>query len=244
MRPAHWFVFVFFFSLDIRVKATNDIRERPLGCLTNLNICALQTKQSTFHFKKSGNEFHLGPSSLILRHSLTQLEFISGTLWLQNSESTQVKTVFGDIAATAGPFWVLGNKDKIWIRNINSKVSLHLRDGRKMEIPIGFQVWMQGLDEKGQSAVGIPEMIPVEQHIRVWSHLFPGTKEEFRKEVTHVKWTWGSLPERAAQLYLSMSHHQEGLSDKRKSKIQQRELAVSEQRKQIKALYNEKVFWR
>ena len=244
MRPAHLFVFVFFFALDVRVRASNDFLERPVGCLKNVNACALQTKKSAFHFNNAENEFHLGPSSLILRHSLSHLEFISGTLWTQNYEKMQVTTIYGNVDAKSGPFWVLGDKDKIWVRNVNADLTLHLRDGRKLELPIGFQIWLSGLDTNGKSTVGIPEIIPVEEHIRVWSYLFPGTKEQFKAEVAQVKGTWGSLAERSSQLYLRMSHHQADLATQHKNKIQRRELAVSEQKKQIRALYYEKAFWR
>ncbi len=244
IRPAHWFVFVFFFALDVRVRASNDFRERPAGCLKNSSICALQTKQGAFNFTHPESEFHLGPSSFILRHSVSQLEFVSGTLWVQKYEKMKVSTIFGEVSAGTGPFWILGDKDRIWVRNINSNVSLHLRDGRNVELPIGFQIWLQGMDEKGNSTIGIPEMIPVEEHLRVWSQLFPGTPEEFKREVAQVRLAWGSLPERSAQLYLKIARHQEDLNTHRQNQIQQREIAVSDQKKQMRALYNEKAFWR
>ena len=244
ISPKHLFIFVFFFALDVRVRASSDLLERPQGCLTNLSVCAIQTKASAFHFSTASDELHLGPSSLILRHSLSHLEFISGTLWSQNYEKMKVATVFGDVDAVAGPFWVLGDKDKIWIRNVNADLSLHLRDGRTIELPIGFQIWLGGLDQKGQSTMGIPEMIPVEDHIRVWSYMFPGNKDEFKKEVAALKWTWGSLAERSSQLYLNIAHHQENLALKHKVKIQRREVAAADQKKQLRALYTEKTFWR
>lgn len=244
ISPKHLFLFVFFFALDIRVRASSDLLDRPKGCLQKLNVCAIQTKSSAFHFSSTSDEFHLGPSSFILRHSLSHLEFISGTLWSQKYEKMQVTTIFGDIKAVAGPFWILGDKDKIWIRNVNADLSLHLRDGRTIELPIGFQIWLGGLDQKGQSTTGIPEIIPVQEHIRLWSYMFPGTQDEFKKEVVQIKWTWGSLPERAAQLYMSIAHHQEDLVLKHKIKIQQREVAATEQKKQMRALYTEKTFWR
>ncbi len=244
MSPKHLFVFAFFFALDVRVRASSDFLERPAGCLKKPSACAIQTKSSAFHFLLGEDEFHLGPSSLVLRHSRSHLEFIHGTLWAQNYEKMQVATIFGDVKAASGPFWVLGDKDKIWIRNINAELSLHLRDGRNIEVPIGFQIWLGGVDEKGRSTIGIPEMIPVEEHIRVWSYLFPGTKEEFKKEVVQVKWTWGSLSERSSQLYLNMTRHHEDLATKRQLKIQQREVAATIQKKQMRELYKEKAFWR
>lgn len=244
ISPMHLFIFVFFFALNVRVRASSDLLERPKGCLTNLNVCALQTKSSAFNFTSSSDEFHLGPSTLILRHSLSHLEFISGTLWSQNYEKMKVSTIFGDVDAVTGPFWILGDKDKIWIRNVNADLKLHLRDGRTIELPIGFQIWMGGLDQKGQSTIGIPEIIPVEDHIRVWSYMFHGTKEEFKKEVVALKWTWGSLAEKSSQFYLNIAHHQEDLALKHKSNIQKREVAVAEQKKQLRALYTEKAFWR
>ncbi len=244
MISVRMFAFVFFFALDVRVRASNDLRERPVGCLKETHSCALQTKKSVFHFKNASSEFHMGPSTLVLRHSLEKQEFISGTLWNEKYSKMSVETIFADVKSAAGPFWVLGDKDKIWVRNVNADISLHLRDGRKLELPIGFQVWIGGLDENGKSTFGIPEMIPVEKHIRAWSYLFTGTKEEFKQEVDQVKWTWGSLPERSSQLYLNMARYRDNLENQRQGKIQRRELAASEQRKQMKSLYYEKAFWR
>ena len=244
MTPKHWFVFVLFFSMDVRVRASSDLRERPSHCLIEAGACALQTQKSAFHLSKGDSEFHLGPKTLILRHSMEHLEFISGTLWNEKYEKMQVSTVYGEINAKSGPFWVLGDKDKIWIRNINSDLRIHLRDGRDLELPVGFQIWISGMDIKGQSTLGIPEMIPIEEHIRIWSYLFPGSKEEFKKQVEQKKWTWGSLAERSSELYISMVHRQQNLEKQRRNQIQQRELAASEEKKQIKALYTEKAFWR
>jgi hypothetical protein len=244
MWSSRWFIFVFFFTIDVRVRASNEFHERPAGCLKNKTVCALQTKNDSFHLVNLQTEFHLGPKTLVLRNSPEQIEFINGTFWAQKFNKMTVKTLFGEVISESGPFWVLGDQQKIWVRNVNADLKIQLRDGHSLELPQGFQIWISGMDDKGHSTTGIPEMIPVEDHIRLWSFLYQGNRQDFLSEVRDIKWTWGSLPERSSQLYLSIIQRQEHLAQLRHDAIQKRKLAQQDENKRVKEMFIERAFWR
>jgi hypothetical protein len=238
-----WFIFIFFFTVEVRVKAS-ELIERPQGCLNQKSTCALQTKDDVFHYSNPQLEFHLGKDSLSLKHSSNELEFASGALWVARYEKMNVKTIYGSVNAKNGPFWVLQGEEKIWIRNVNGDLKVKVRDGREVELPIGFQIWIGGVDSNGQSTMGIPETIHFDEHIRLWSRLFPGTKEKFKDEVESVKFTWGPVAERAAELYTNMALRQRRIAEARAAELERRRLAVEEERRMFREMYVKKVFWR
>jgi hypothetical protein len=239
-----YFIFVLFFTADIHVKASNDFRERPTGCLNNEATCALQTQKDVFHFKNPRSEFHLAPQSLVIRNSSENFELVKGTAWFEKFENMTVKTIYGEVKAVEGPFWVIEAKDRIWVRNINSKITIQPRNGKPMELPVGFQVWMAGVDENGKPLTGIPEVIPVETHIKIWSQLYPGKKEDFKNEVEELKWTWGPVADRAAQLYVKIVDRQKQMAEDREAEIQRRKLATEQENQKVRNLFIEKAFFR
>lgn len=243
-QAKRWFVFIFFLSIDVRVRASNDIKERPQGCLDKQIVCALQTKESVFHLANPNFELHLGPSSIVLRNSSDEIEFVAGTLWLARYNKMTVKTVFGTVKSANGPFWIIQDKDRVWVRNVNAEVKITLRDGKELELPLGFQVWLSGLDQFGKSVVGIPETIPVESHIKLWSQLFPGTKDEFRKEVESIKWVWGSLPDKGSELYTKMADRQRQIAEAREAEILRIQSAQQQESQRVRQQFEEKTFWR
>lgn len=239
----HWFTFVFAFTIDVHVKAA-ELVERPQGCLNQKSICALQTTSDVFHFNNPELEFHMSPSSLVLKHSTTELEYAKGSLWVAKHNNVVVKTIYGTVISKSGPFWVLESDDKIWIRNVNAEMKVKVRDGREVELPIGFQIWIGGVDGQGKSTLGIPEIIPVEEHIRLWSQLYPGSREKFRDEVEGIKWTWGPVAQKAAELYTEIASRQRRIAEAKEAELERRRLAIEEERKMFRQMYIQKVFWR
>lgn len=243
----HWqraLIFMLFFTAEVRVKASIEFKDRPLGCVKKPSVCTLQTNQEIFHFKTPENEFHLGKNSILIRYTANELEMVGGTLWVEKHHQMQVRTIYGTVKAQNGPFWVLQEDGKIWVRNMNADLKIQMRDGREWELPVGFQIRLGGMDTEGKSTGGLPEMLPIAQHFRLWALMFPGSKEEFKKEVESIKWAWGSLAERSSEIYSGIAMRQQGLADHREKELQKRRLKQQQETRRLQNLYMEKTFFR
>ena len=194
-------IFILAFQMEVRVRASGDSVQQPYGCLNKENLCAVQVTGPAFHFQSKGLELHATESSSLLRQSADHWQLMSGTLWIENAKKIEVETPYARVLAGGGQSWVINRGNEITVRNIAGQVQVQLRDGKELIIPAGFEVWVAGVNSKGESEFGMIQPLDIPHHLALWNSLYTKSKEEFIKEVQSLKAKRPEVIELSSQVY-------------------------------------------
>ena len=180
-------IFLLAFQMEVRVRASGDILQQPTACLKSKETCAIHVTGSAFHLSKDNFGLHAKENSTLMRLSSSQWRLIKGTLWIEKSAGVEVETPYATTKAPHGQYWLIEKGSQVVVRNIDAELQVVLRDGKKLEVPAGFEFWISGINSKGQSEYGMIRPIDMKEHLPVWNALYSGSKENFVKEVQKLK---------------------------------------------------------
>lgn len=238
-------VFLMAFQMEVRVRAAGDLMEQPSACLKAKETCALRVTGSAFHFEKDELKLHASEGTSLVRLAPEQWRLVKGALWVEaNGRGLQLETLYANMSATFGQYWVLEKDSKILVRNMSASLKVVLRDGKTLEVPEGFEVWISGVNSKGQSEYGMIEPLNMKEHLVLWNSLYRGSKESFVKEVRHYRENWGDLTLKSSHLYQALVEREiASANDRAQAEEALRRRKAAEAQK-IKDLYRQRVFER
>ncbi len=238
------FIFFIFFTLEIRVKASNPPLQKPENCYSSeLKPCIFSSGNKIIQVQNRKTVFNLKENTTLERLNEKNFQFMGGTVWVQNQEPLEISTLYAAISSTKGEFWLVEKDNKIFVRSIVGQTDIKINSG-VLNLPEGFQIWISGKDSQGKNTYGVPEIIPMEEHLRLWSTLFSGSREEFKNKVKMLKDLYKDTAYEGGELYQKIAdRHVATLEEKKRA-----EQASSERRRaylqEIRRLYFEKVFQR
>ncbi|NUN04960.1 MAG: hypothetical protein HUU57_04275 [Bdellovibrio sp.] len=236
-------LFVFAFQMEIRVRAAAEVLQQPNQCLAEKAVsCALQAVQEGFHYQQYGLKIHAVKGSTLVRQSLKNWRLVRGALWVEQGPGFEVETVFGNITGQQGQFWVLEQDKKVLIRNVDADLKISLRDGKVLDLPQGFEVWISGLNTEGKSLYGMLRPVDLKDHLSLWSSLFQGSKDDFVEAVARLKYNWGDMAEKSSALYKSVVMRGIASQEERDLVLLRKKEREAEEIKKIKELYRARVF--
>lgn len=238
-------LFILAFQMEVRVRASADVLEHPSQCLAKAqSSCAIQAQGEGFHLVTNRVSLHATKGSTLLRHSPDQWRLIQGNLWVDKGKSLRIETLFGEIASEQGSFWVLEKGNKVWIRNISSSLKVTLRDGKVLDLPEGFEFWISGLNSRGVSEYGMLQPIDIKEHLVLWSSLYQGSKEDFVKEVSHLKANWGDLAEKSSSIYKSLVMRELASEEEKRAALQRQKEQKEFELRRMKDAFRARAFER
>ncbi|WII71120.1 hypothetical protein QJS83_11675 [Bdellovibrio sp. 22V] len=238
------FIFLMAFQMEVRVRASADYMEQPASCMKSKETCAVQALKSGFHLLQDSLKLHATAGSTLVRLSAQQWRLVSGALWMEEGPGVEVETLHAKMKATHGEYWVLWKKDQVIVRNMTANLQVVLRDGKTLQVPEGFEFWIGAINSKNKTEYGMLQPVDMKEQLPLWSHLYRGSKEEFIKEVVHLRENWGDLAERSAVLYKAVAER-EIASVQEKQRLQAEKVQRQEaERRRVQELYREKVFGR
>lgn len=194
-------LFLLAFQMEVRVRASGDLLQEPEACLKSQQSCAIHVLGTGFHLQKKSLVLHATEGSTLMRLSQKNWKLIKGTLWVEKANSVEVETAYASVKSAGGQYWLLQKNDQVIIRNINAELEVTLRDGKKLEVPEGFEFWVSGINSKGLSEYGMIHPISLKEHLVLWNSLYVGGKANFLKEAQSLKEDWGGLTEKSSDLY-------------------------------------------
>lgn len=236
------FFFLIAFQLEVRVRASGDVLQKPESCLNGKNACAIQVVGDSFKFTHGSLKIVAAQDSTLARIRTKVWQLIKGTLWVQEGDGLRVETVFGALSADRGQFWVLDQGSKILVRNVDSDLKIYLRDGKTLELPEGFEVWISGINSRGQTEYGVLRPIDMKVHLLLWNSLYEGSKENFIRDVAKVKASWGDLAEKSSLIYSGLIQRELASHQEKKDATERVQNLKQEKRRQTRQLYWKKVF--
>ncbi|MFM6929581.1 MAG: hypothetical protein ACKOX6_14020 [Bdellovibrio sp.] len=230
--------FLMAFQMEVRVRASADILQQPAACLKSAETCAIHVAEGGFHLKQDDLKLHSAEGSTLMRLSHDQWRLVKGNIWVEEASKVGFETPFATVKALHGEYWLIGRADKVIIRNINADLTVELRDGKKLEVPAGFEFWAAGINSQGRSEFGMIQPVKISEHLSLWNSLYQGSKEEFRKEVAQLKGNWRDLADKGGLIYQQIVDRKlASAAESRKSEEQKKRQAEVERQKVRDLMY-------
>lgn len=195
-------LFLVSFQMEVRVRASGGALQQPDNCAKSQSgVCAVQVAGSAFHLKKENLHLHAPEGSTLMRLDSTKWRLLEGTLWVEKASAVEFETPYATIQAPVGQFWLIQKEQKLVIRNIDADLSVMLADGKRLELPAGFELWVSGINSKGQNEFGMIQPIVLKQHLQLWGSLYLGGRKSFAGEAKTLNKSWGDLIEKSNHIY-------------------------------------------
>lgn len=244
MKPfLHLFLFLLAFQLEVRVRAADTALSEPENCFGRKTPCAFQISEDKWSFESGKIKLHSGAGTLLEQtHKDTDWKLVSGQLWVESGPSLKVQTLTATIDGSSGQFWVVTDQDKVWVRNISSKVVVTFKDRSKMELPRGFQVWVGAVNSEARVEHGMIEPVDLKEHLKQWYALYPGNKTQFLSEVQDLKDQWIDLVEKSGDLYKAVIERKMASLDEKKRQQQEAEKKKVQERQHLRQEFEKRVF--
>ncbi len=237
-------IFLLAFQMEVRVRASGDVLQQPVACLKSKETCALHVTGPVFHLRRDELSLHAKENSTLMRVSASQWRLLKGTLWVEKSAGVDIETPYATVSAPQGQYWLIERGSQIVVRNIDADLHVVLRDGKKLEVPAGFEFWISGINSKAQSEYGMIRPIDMKEHLPLWNALYSGTKENFVKEVKHLKENWGDLAEKSAFIYQAATERKLASIAESQRQAEEKSRQQAAERQKLKSIYFQRTFER
>ena len=237
-------IFLLAFQIEVRVRASEEVLEQPAQCLKSTDLCALQVYTDAFHFEKKGVRLHASGNSTLSRQSLTSWKLIHGALWIEKGKSVKVETLYGTVQSPQGAFWVLEEGDRVIVRNISSDLEITLRDGVKLTVPEGFEIWIGGIGPDTKSTFGMIKPVDMKAHLTLWASVYPGSKSEFLTEVQSLKERWGDLAIKSSDIYQGVIDRRIASAEEKQRFAEEKKAKIAAERQRVRELFFHRTFER
>lgn len=168
-----------------------------------------------------------------------------GCLWVRSNQGYNLKTLHGEIQ-TRGPvdYFVQMREGKVYLFNHLGMVTLLLRDGRRMQIPKGFSLWISEIGSSKKNEIGVLTPISISEHLPELYNLWPGDVHSFKNEVRKLTENWEGQTEMASRYYKSLVSRKLASIEDKKSQERNRKRRELEQRKYYQKLLFDRAFTR
>lgn len=237
-------IFLLAFQMEVRVRAAGDLVQKPDACLQQAGACALRVSTSGFHFEKDNVKIHASGGSTLARQSMDFWRLMDGALWVESGRGLRVETLYAATQAEQGEYWIFVQNSKIYVRNMSASLKVELRDGKTLELPEGFEVWIGSVNSKGQTEYGVIEPVNMKELLPVWNSLYRGSKADFVLEVRRYRANWGDLTQKSSQLYQKLVEREIASVRAREEEQELRRQRRAAEAQRVKELYWQRVFER
>ncbi|MBL7669611.1 MAG: hypothetical protein JNM39_03930 [Bdellovibrionaceae bacterium] len=264
-RLPELFVFLLAFQIEIRVKAfgSEATFQVPRGCLQeSLGSCLAQTlgrplNLSLKNSSDSGAFMSLAGETLVTRDSFGQYRFEEGAVRVEGdfAQSLPFRLDFlhGKIFAGSGAFSIrtlglaptkLNAPGRVWISNESADLRLVLRSGQTLEVPAGFEVWVDGLNSNSEQELGMIQPWDLKAQLRLINGFSLGSKSRRLELAARLKPIAALASVQATQIYRKVAERHIASMDEQ-DRIRMQSAENQRQAKiRLKKLYFDRTFSR
>lgn len=236
------FLFLICFQMEIRVHASPV--QVPNGCLKTSVECSVQSREEIARIDKEAYEAVLSQNSILKIHEGT-FDFVKGRVWLKTKEIVEIRTLFFNVVAPQqASFWLEEEGGKVLVKNQGADIEIFLRDGKKLILHGGFEMWVSGIDSTGKSNYGVPSPLDFEGQIALLKNHFSGSAAEFKVELEELKALRRQAVQKASAAYqINIERKIASREEKRKKEVALEKKKAAEKKAQ-KDYYFWRTFWR
>lgn len=247
MMVFRWLMFLAAFQMEMRVRAGGPVG--PIGTpekcwTTQEGSCSVQAGSASLHLKNSEIDLWGGGESLFSREG-KNWRFLKGNVRATVPHQAELNFPYGKVKTADGEFWIVeDDENRFVVRAVRGAATVVTRDGRNLEIPEGLELWVGPLSSNGISTYGVPSLIPVEDHLRLWSELKDLPKDKFVLEARELRERWKGRQSVAAVLYDRVAQRHLASVEEQKRLNGEKAKAKAEEREKFRKLLYERAFQR
>lgn len=240
MKWMRWALVLAAFQMEVRVKAHPESLSWPEGCLTGTGECSVKTGTATLELKSGKGRLTFAAGALVDR---------KGSAWklmrgIARATNADLVSVYGTLSPSEEAWLVDEGRDRLTVRAVEGAARFVLRDGRELEIPEGFEVWVGPLNADARNIHGVPAPIPVEDHLKKISTMDRPSEEQLRARVKALKTRWKDRHETASVLYDDISKRRLASVEEEARKEKARRDAIEEGKRRNRQMLYDRAFGR
>jgi hypothetical protein len=248
MNMTRFVLIVLVFFVDVQVKAglsyqkMSEPIQEPLRCLSQNVVCVISTfEKSKYSLTLGAAEVVLGGRTTIIRNDADQITLISGEIWVRSNGPIKIGSEFGTFELNRSSGWVIKEGGRMLVRTSEGAGVLTPRGGTELGVPAGFEMWVSAVDSSGVAQTSVPTAIDFRDHMRRWAKLFPGTRLEFKKEVTAFRDTWFESVEKASTFHFETV--QRGIASEQDARRRQDQVLekIKRENQRLRKLFRKKL---
>ena len=249
MVLARFFLFIFVFTIEVRVHALTVTlpnaphpTQEPKECLLADGVCAVRTPENA-KFKMVVGEASvvLDGNTTIVRNSKSSVTLVTGTIWIKSDAVFSVETEFGSFTTEQGEFWVRRNSEQAWASAVSQEVILK---GKGMKTPLrlepGEENWMGRVAANGEATTGLPRAIVFDEHITRWARLYAGKKADFESDLRAFRKQWSRQLASVAEYNHQLAEQRLKTLEEERAKEAQTKAQEEARSKELRALFRRK----
>ncbi len=162
------------------------------------------------------------PDALLWKQDLLQ-----GSVWVRNAKKYTLNTPYGSVQANRGDFYIHYEPQKVTVVNNLGRLQVHLKDGRIVEVPPGFEMWFSEIQEDKKNRMGVIRPVNTQEYIVNLGKIWTGSLASFKKEMLEMEESWGDRTRLASRYYKSLVERE--IASVEKEKQEQDEIKRKEQ---------------
>ncbi len=191
----HFLVFLLFFSIDVRVKASDEVLTpvgiffEPKNCLETTEYCVIKNYSSPkYLLEVNNNKISMIQSATLVRHSSADFTLMKGQVLVAAEDVLKFNTPYGKIQVEAA--------SKVLITKKNAEYRVTVLSGKVLLWPLGESSSVEVLAAYDNSLsavknlkaqVGIPTPAVISETLQDWAKLTPLSKKDFLSAVDAFK---------------------------------------------------------
>lgn len=188
-------MFIFAFTIEVRVRASNvesetpKIVETPDHCVESYDYCVIKNLNQKYSYKGDSYVLSMSPESIVIRQKPKEISFVKGQLFIRADTKVTFETPYGQIEVEKDSQVLLEKfTDKFVVQTIFGKVFLKPLGGKKSILVMeGHENFISQVDDSLKAQVGIPKPIMIEPLLKTWAYHADLNKQKFLEEVDSFK---------------------------------------------------------
>lgn len=171
-------------------------------------------------------------------------KLLSGSHWLKNTDHYRLETPYGTIHSKNGDFFVRYENQRVTVVNHLGELSIHLKDGNKLHVPPGFEIWISEIKADRKNRVGFVAPVDLKEHVPVLAKMWNQDPKLLKNELLRFQSRWGDRAAIAAMYYKGLAQRKIASFQKEEDRIQSIKRQQKAQREANRQLLFERVFGR
>lgn len=246
MKFVRVLIFFLFFSVDITVHAKSLAAlkfpvQEPFHCLTKDQVCAFSTYPDTkYEFNVAGTRIILGADTFVTRLERGRFELVRGLIWVMAEDEIVIETEYGQIKIYHGEALIQRNSKHVITQSLLGEVTLYPKGGSPLNVEKGFENTLSPVNSSGIAQTGIPQLMDFRAITQTLSHLYFGSKYEFKKLAKTWMREWPDLVSKASQFHLELTRRSIASDIENQEQELRRRQAMEMERRRLQQLFRTK----
>lgn len=197
-----------FSFMDVSVKS--GTLSLPNGCVEVSEACAFLVKEKNLNLHFPNGEVRILPGSSVIRSGASELNLVRGRLLVSTSGELTIKSLYGEIQPTYGLHLIEASDDEVTIYSVKGDLEYKPRHSPHVNTDVlrlkpGFQVSLGPVSVDGVANVKIPDVIPIQSFLNLWSSFYDKQeRSEFLELARQFQPTWRRASQDVGPWYVEM----------------------------------------